>query len=150
MNYRQKREILEVLHSCNLRYPPIFCLDTKHCVAKACVRFFASKMYSQQLLVGITFASSTMRIIGIYTRLLVLPVILSLPHAATDSTTGFAPLTTVFTPPPECSSLTIVHRQRYVAIHTGCIGADASCCPPTGRANNTYSPLVQEYVRVAI
>ena len=81
-----------------------------------------------------------MRIIGRSTCILVFPVIWSLAHAATDSTTGFAALTTVFTPAPECTSLTIVHAQRYVAVYTGCVGADPSCCPPTGRLNNTYSP----------
>src|SRR5436305_587850 len=61
---------------------------------------------------------------------------------ARKTSTGFAPLTTVFTPAPECSSLTIVHQQRYVAVYSGCVGADPSCCPPTGRLNNTWSPGV--------
>lgn len=51
----------------------------------------------------------------------------------------FAPLTTVFTPAPECTSLTIVHLSRNVKIYTGCVGEDPTCCP-SGRQNNTYSP----------
>jgi hypothetical protein len=61
---------------------------------------------------------------------------------ARQISTGFAPLTTVFTPAPECSSLTIVHQQRYVAVYSGCVGVDPSCCPQTGRLNNTWSPGV--------
>lgn len=63
-------------------------------------------------------------------------------HASTETTTGFFPLTTVFSPAPECTSLTIVHVQREVDVYTGCVGEDPSCCPSTGRANNTYSPAV--------
>ena len=58
------------------------------------------------------------------------------------TSTGFMPLTTGFTPPPECSSLTIVHSQRYVALYQGCVGTDPTCCPQSGRLNNTYSPGV--------
>ncbi|KAH8586644.1 hypothetical protein B0O99DRAFT_50649 [Bisporella sp. PMI_857] len=60
----------------------------------------------------------------------------------TETSTGFVPLTTGFTPAPECSSITIVHSQRDVAVYQGCVGSDPSCCPQSGRLNNTYSPGV--------
>ena len=58
----------------------------------------------------------------------------------TQTSTGFVPLTTTFAPAPECSSLTIIHIQRQAAVYQGCVGADPSCCPQSGRLNNTYSP----------
>lgn len=59
-----------------------------------------------------------------------------------ETSTTFLPLTTGFTPSPECSSLTIVHVQRYVTIYQGCVGSDPTCCPQSGRLENTYSPGV--------
>lgn len=76
-----------------------------------------------------------------YTRVIsMLPGYLLFTILVPTSANSFTPLTTGFTPAPECTSLTIVHISRFVSIHTGCIGEDPSCCPPTGRANNTYSP----------
>lgn len=70
----------------------------------------------------------------------------NIPRATTTSptssptTTSWRPLTTVFTPAPECSSLTVLHQDRKVDIYQGCVGLDASCCPPSWRDSNTYSP----------
>ncbi|KAM7200864.1 hypothetical protein V8F20_005106 [Naviculisporaceae sp. PSN 640] len=61
--------------------------------------------------------------------------------AAATGTTTWLPLITGFTPPAECSSLTIVHQQRYVGVYQGCVGRDESCCPPESlRRITTYSP----------
>jgi hypothetical protein len=70
---------------------------------------------------------------------------LLLPRATStrlvSSTTTWPPLTTGFTPPPECFSLTVVHSQRYVAFFVGCVGSDESCCPPESIGYATiYSP----------
>jgi hypothetical protein len=67
----------------------------------------------------------------------------NLPRATPTSTissptTSWQPFPT-FTPAPECSSLTVSHRQRRVEIYQGCVGRDASCCPP-GLPKNIYSP----------
>lgn len=52
---------------------------------------------------------------------------------ATTSSTSYPPLTTGFTPAPECSSLTIMHFMRIAAyVYQGCIGSDQSCCPQSG------------------
>jgi hypothetical protein len=58
----------------------------------------------------------------------------------TETSTGYLPLTTGFTPAPECSSLTIVHSQRYVKVYQGCVGADPSCCPQSRRLENSPYP----------
>src|SRR6266566_6261420 len=57
------------------------------------------------------------------------------------TTSGWLPLTTGFTPAPECSRLTMVHSQRYAVLVQGCYGLDESCCPPEPlRYATTYSP----------
>ncbi|KAM7187802.1 hypothetical protein V8F33_011017 [Rhypophila sp. PSN 637] len=70
------------------------------------------------------------------------PAKTAMPRAVTTtSKTSWHPLITGFTPAPECSSLTIVHRQRYVGVFQGCYGHDESCCPPESlRGTDTYSP----------
>lgn len=62
----------------------------------------------------------------------------NLARAAPTPTTSWQPFP-AFTPAPECSSLTISHRKRVVGIYKGCVGRDASCCPPGG-SGTTYSP----------
>jgi len=80
-----------------------------------------------------------MRIFAAYT-ILTLSRVICLSQAVTTTRREFEPLTTVFTPAPECASLTIVHYGRKVLVRTGCVRPDPSCCPPVAPTNTTYSP----------